>query len=112
MVLAIMILYVWQNKNKIKNMEIYIKNSKGQLEETSLYNILNLAFGVSGLKMDNGSFPGEDYKWIGVVQESKKPSEVVVNILFNEKGDTITGVKVYETPIKRVVDRDNSRLVV
>jgi hypothetical protein len=93
-------------------MEIYIKNSKGQLEETTLYQVLKNAFGSAGFKMENGSFSGENHRWIGIVQESKKPSEVVTNITFNDKGDTITGVRVYETPIMRVVDSDHSRQVV
>ena len=93
-------------------MEIYIKNSKGQLEETTLYKVLENAFGSAGFKMENGSFSNENHRWIGIVQESKKPSEVVTNITFNDKGDTITGVKVYETPIKWVVDSDNSRQVI
>jgi hypothetical protein len=93
-------------------MEIYIKNTKGQLEETTLYQVLENAFGNAGFKMENGSFSNENHRWIGIVQESKKPSEVVTNITFNDKGDTITGVKVYETPIKRIVDSDHSRQVV
>ena len=93
-------------------MEIYVKNSKGQLEETTLIQVLQMALNEAGFKMENGSFSGENHRWIGIVQESKKPAEVVTNITFNDKGDIITGVKVYETPIKRVVDSDNSRQVV
>jgi len=32
--------------------------------------------------MDNGSFKGEDHMWLGIVQESKKPSQVVTNNLL------------------------------
>jgi len=93
-------------------MEIYVKNDKGQLEETTLYVVLETAFNDAGFKMENGSFSDESHRWIGVVQESKKPAEVVTNITFNDKGDEITGIKIYETPIKRVVDSDHSRQVV
>lgn len=93
-------------------MELYIKNDNGQLEETTLMQILEKALSKAGFKMDNGCFNGENHNWIGVVQESKKPSEVVTNITFNDDGNTITGLKVFETPIKRVVDSDNSRQVV
>jgi hypothetical protein len=93
-------------------MELYIKNNNGQLEETTLMQILEKALSKAGLKMDNGCFSGENHNWIGVVQESKRPSEVVTNITFKDDGNTITGLKVFETPIKRVVDSDNSRQVV
>jgi hypothetical protein len=93
-------------------MEIYIKNLKGQLEETTLYDVLEMAFINAKFKMENGSFSGENHCWIGVVQESDKPAEVVTNITFDGKGNNITGIKVYETPIKRVVDSDHSRQVV
>lgn len=93
-------------------MELYFKNAQGQLEETTLYNVLTKAFHNAGFKMDNGSFIGEDHKWIGIVQESNKPSEVVTNISLNNDGNTIIGLKVYETPIKRVLDEDNSKEIV
>ena len=75
-------------------MELYIKNNNGQLEETTLMQILEKALSKAGFKMDNGCFSGENYNWIGVVQESKKPSEVVTNITFNDDGNTIIGLKV------------------
>lgn len=93
-------------------MELYFKNSEGQLQETNLRQILSNAFGKAGFKMDNGSFEGENHKWVGIVQESKKPSEVVTNITFEDDGNTITGLKVFETPINRVKDEDNSKQIV
>jgi hypothetical protein len=93
-------------------MEIYYKNSAGQLEETSLVGLLKSAFEKAGLKMNNGLFVGENHQWIGIVQESKKPSEVTVNITFDEKGNNITGLKVFESPIKRVVDNDDMKQII
>ena len=85
-------------------MELYFKNSQGQLQETNLRQILSDSFKRSGFTLENGSFPGEDHMWVGIVQESKKPSEIVTNITFKDDGNTITGLKIYETPIKRVKD--------
>lgn len=93
-------------------MELYIKNKKGQLEETTLMQIFSKALDKSGFKRENGSFDGEDHNWIGIVQESKKPSEVTTNITFRDDGNTITGVRVYESPIKRVVDDENSKCII
>ena len=93
-------------------MELYFKNTDGQLQETTLRQILGNAFNKAGFKMDNGSFKGEDHMWLGIVQESKKPSQVVTNISFKEDGNTITELKVYEAPIKRIVDESNSKQIV
>ena len=93
-------------------MELYFKNSNGSLQETNLRQVLSHAFIKAGFEMDNGSFEGENHKWVGIVQESKKPSEVVTNITFEDDGNTITGLKVYETPIKLVKDEDNSKQII
>jgi hypothetical protein len=93
-------------------MELYFKDSEGKLQEVKLISILKTAFTCAGFKMENGSFEGENHHWIGIVQESKKPSQVVTNITFKDDGNTITGLKVYESPIKRIVDEDNSKQVI
>lgn len=95
-----------------KQMEIYIKDKDGKLQETTLFNLLNKAFKKAGFKLENGSWNDENHNWIGVVQESKKPAQVTTNITFENNGNTITGLKVYVAPIKRVVDEDNSEQVV
>jgi hypothetical protein len=61
-------------------MELYFKNSEGQLQETNLRQILSNALKTANFEMDNGSFDGENYKWIGVVQKSKNKTQVVTNI--------------------------------
>ena len=93
-------------------MEIYFKNSKGQIEETNLKGLLILALINAGFEMENGRFEGENHNWIGIVQESKKPSRVVTNICFEDDGNTITGLKVFEAPIKTIVEEDNSKQVI
>jgi hypothetical protein len=93
-------------------MELYFKNSEGQLQETNLIQILSNALKTANFKMDNGSFEGDNHKWIGVVQKSKNKTQVVTNITFLDDGNTITGLNVYETPIITLVDEENSRQVV
>ena len=93
-------------------MELYFKNSIGQLQETNLRQILSYALKTANFEMDNGSFDGENHKWVGVVQKSKNKTQVVTNVTFFADGNTITGVHVYETPIIKVVDEENSRQVV
>jgi Cu/Zn superoxide dismutase len=93
-------------------MEIFIKNENGLLQQTSIMSLLGIAFKKAKFKIDAATFRGENHNWIGVVQESKKPSEVVVNITFEDDGNTILGVHVYETPIKTVVDSDNSKQII
>ena len=93
-------------------MELYFKNSEGQLQETNLRQILSDALHKANFKMDNGSFDGENHKWIGVVQKSKNKTQVVTNITFEDDGNTVTGLKVYETPIVKIVDEENSRQVI
>ena len=56
-------------------MELYFKNSNGQLQETNLRQILSDALKTANFEMDNGSFDGENHKWIGVVQKSKNKTK-------------------------------------
>ena len=93
-------------------MELYFKNSEGQLQETNLRQILLNVLNIANFQMDNGSFDGENYKWIGIVQKSKNKTQIVVNITFLGDGNTITGLHVYETPIIQIVDEENSRQLV
>ena len=93
-------------------MEIYIKDTDGKLQETTLFDLMDKALRKAGFTMENGSWSDENHNWIGVIQESKKPEQVTTNITFENDGNTITGLNVYVAPIKRVVDDDNSRQVV
>ena len=88
-------------------MEIYRKNTDGQLEETTLKDLLKFALQVGDFEMDNGSFLAEGHHWVGIVQKTDKPSKILVNINFNDD-DEITEVHVFETPIKLVEDDDNA----
>lgn len=93
-------------------MEIYYKNKDGKLQETNIFELLNNAFVKAGFNMDNGSWKEDNHNWLGVIQESKKPEQVTTNITFENDMNTITELKVYTAPIKRVVDDDNSKQII
>ena len=93
-------------------MEIFYKNKQGQLEETNLKTLLSNAFKEAGFTLDNGRFEGEDYSWVGVIQENKSPSEITTNICFKDDDNTITQLKIFEAPIERVVVEDRSRQII
>ena len=93
-------------------MEIYLKNNEGVLQETTIMEVLKIALKKAKIKMDNGRLSDDSSQWVGIVQESKAPSEVTINLAFEEDGNSIMDVRVYESPIKRVVDEDNSRCIV
>lgn len=87
-------------------MELYFKNKKGQLEEVKFQSVLIHKLRKAGFQMEN-----LDYV-VGVVQRSKKPSKVVINITFDEGTDNIDGFHVYETPIVEMEDHDNSTQII
>lgn len=94
-------------------MELYIK-SEGVLKETTLSDVLKQQLRAAGFDMDNGSFSDENHNWIGIIQErkGKNAAQITVNITLDDDGNTITGVKVYEAPIRKVIDEDNSKQIV
>lgn len=92
-------------------MKIYFGKNKKESRQVSLRALLTSKLLESGFKLDNGSFEGESHAWVGVVQETKKPSQVLVNICFNDE-DAITEVKVYETPIITTLDNDQSKQII
>ena len=92
-------------------MEIYIKNKEGLLEETTLRKVLIEQLEYK-FELDIGSFNGENYNWIGIEQESKAPSKVSVNIIFEDDGNTIQEIKVYEVPLVTIEDNDNSKQII
>lgn len=93
-------------------MEIYIKDIDGKLQEITLFDLMDKALRNAGFTMKNGSWCNENHNWIGVIQESEKSEQVTTNITFENDGNTITGLNIYASPIKRVVDDDNSRQIV
>lgn len=93
-------------------MEIYLKDEDGRLQEITLLYLLDKAFNKAGFKMENGSWSDENHNWIGIVQENKKPEQIITNIIFENDGNTIIDLNVYIAPIKIIVDNDNSRQLV
>lgn len=92
-------------------MKIYSGKNKKEAKQTTLKRLLIDSLIESGFKLDNGSFDDENHSWVGIVQESNKPSQVLINVCFNDS-DEITEVKVYETPIVTIVDDDRCKQII
>jgi len=93
-------------------MEIYKKDKDGKLQETNILILLTNALNKAGFKLENGSFEYEHCSWVGVVKDSKNSTQVTVNICFEDCGNVITHLNVYEAPIKKIVDEDNMRQII
>ena len=93
-------------------MEIYYKDKDGKLQETTVYDLLDISFRKANFKMENGEWSDENHKWIGLVQESEDSCQITTNITFSNDGNTVKGLRIYSAPIKRVVDEDNSRQII
>jgi hypothetical protein len=93
-------------------MKLYTKDGKGKFVRISLAEALKQALEKSEYEMDNDRCESGDWQVIGIVQENKRSEQVLVNILFDGKGDEVTDVKVYSNPIRRVVDEDNTTVIV
>ncbi|AGO47685.1 hypothetical protein Phi17218_152 [Cellulophaga phage phi17:2_18] len=91
-----------------ESLELYAKDDKGVLREVTLFAVLSAEFERAGFKMDSGAWKDEDHNWLGIVQENSKSEQIVTNITFKNNMNTITGLDIYVTPIKRVVDEDES----
>jgi len=93
-------------------MKIYFGKNKKSAKVITFQDLLIKKLKEAGLEMDNGCFCDENHSWVGIVQKSSAPSEVLVNISFNIEEDTIDEVNVFETPIITIVDEDNLRKLV
>ena len=93
-------------------MELYIKNKKGQLEQTSLYDVLKNKLNNDGFKVKADSFSDESSRWLAILQESEKPAIVCINITFDYDSDNIQDINVYESPIITIIDDDNMKKIV
>ncbi len=91
---------------------IYVRDTDGKLQETTLAELLIRQLQESEFKMDN-LLPADDVNIIGIVQESESPSvQTTVNLEFEKDGNTFTGVKVYQCPIVRIVAEDEMKRIV
>lgn len=93
-------------------MELYIKNKKGQLEETNLKSVLELALSKADFRIDNGAWHDENHQWIEIKQRSKKPSEVTVTISFDLDGNKLHEIQVHESEILEVIDDENMKCII
>jgi len=93
-------------------MKIYYGKNKKKAEKISFQELLIQKLAEAGYKMDNGAWSNENYSWVGIVQESEKPSQVVINISFDTKEDVINGIAAFETPIVTKPDEDRSKQII
>jgi hypothetical protein len=93
-------------------MKLYTKNEKGNTVRTSLADALKQALEKSGYEMDNDYCKKENWQIVGIIQENKRSEQILVNIVFDGAGNEITDVKVYSNPIRRVVDEDNTTVII
>jgi NOL1/NOP2/fmu family ribosome biogenesis protein len=93
-------------------MKLYTLNNKGNRVRISLAEALTKALKSGGFELDNVEDIAEDWLVVGVVQENKSSEQVTVNIFFDGSGNSITNVKVYTDPIRRVVVEDETKVIV
>ena len=93
-------------------MEIYIEDTDGKLQKTTLLRLMNEALVAAGFKMDNVTWSNENYNLLGIIQENKNSEQITTNIVFNNDENSINGLSVYVTPIKRVIDEDNTKQLI
>jgi hypothetical protein len=93
-------------------MKLYTINDKGNRVRISLADALTTAIEAAGFETDNVDCQEEDWAVVGIVQENSRSEQVTVNIQFDGSGNTVTGVKVYTDPIRRVVIEDETKVIV
>ena len=93
-------------------MKLYTLNEKGNRVRISLADALTQTLESGGFELDNVDCPEEDWAVVGVVQENNRSEQVTVNIQFDGTRNTVTGVKVYTDPIRRVVVEDETKQII
>ena len=81
-------------------MKLYIKDKKGNLVKTTLYQELQKALGNAGLEIKADRYSDKSSAWI-VVNQKREEEEISTHINFDGEDDNIiTGVEVWKTPIE------------
>lgn len=89
-------------------MELYIKKGD-ELKKTTLIEVLYKAIKNQKLIAEMDKFNDGSGSWISVKQNTSKPSELNTVFGFNDSGDTLNEIEVYEADIKTFVDDENMR---
>lgn len=92
-------------------MELYFKNEDGQLQETSLMDLFIQSLNDNDFTTSVGSFDNQDCNWVEIIQDEES-KRVMVNVIFKDDLNSVDSVNVYLTPIKRVVDEENSEKLI
>ena len=93
-------------------MKIFVQDEDGKLQETNLRDLIaeKLAkdlFDCKPITIDANRLTDGSGSWVEI--ENKLDDKIItVTISFDDEGDEITDVNVYLTPIKHIVDHDNT----
>lgn len=97
-------------------MDIYIKNSDDTLKPVALRDVLAKAIAkgmgtnLENIEMDVDKHNDGSGSWIEVNQlTDDKSLQIKVSIWFDDDGNNVEDIKVYKTPIKTIIDNDNSK---
>lgn len=86
-------------------MKLYIKDKKGNLVKTTVYEVLQNTLSHAGLQVKADRFSDKSAAWL-VVNQNKGIEEISTHILFDGEDDNIiTGVEVWKTPLEPNVDK-------
>ena len=89
-------------------MELYIKEGD-QLKKTTLIKVLYKAIRNQKLLIEKDKFDDGSGSWISVKQTTSKPSEINTVFCFDDSGEVLEEIEVYESDIKTFVDDENMR---
>lgn len=98
-------------------MKIYIqKTEEKSITEISLYDLFEhmLEGSVSlkkNTKIEADSFNDKSGKWIEIKEKQKKKIISLV-LMFNDEGDKLTDLSVFKTPIKTIIDEENTKQII
>ena len=96
-------------------MKIYSGKNKLRAKQTSLIDLLynslkELESGTFHVEKDR--FSDNSSEWIEIKQIRGREAEVSVTISFDDCAPNITGISVYESKIKTIIDEENSKKII
>lgn len=100
---------------KSDSIEIYIKDQDGILREVTLIDLINQSAKDAKLKTKLGMWTDTNERWLEIYQRSKlsgRKKRIAVSYQFDTKGNQLKSLSVFSTPIKTVVDEDNTKKLV
>lgn len=93
-------------------MEILVKNKSEHFHPHNVRDVMEAALHKAGYTMDVGSLSDGSGAWLQIIQQNED-NQVIVEFQFKEHHrNEITGVHVYSSPIKTIVDEENSKMLI